>query len=231
MFNKFLPIIISFIVFFFLETFFFYPKFIYINLVLVNLLFLVFLKKFFCFKDNKILLNYFILPFLFTLGIIAYSTMIPNIAIIQFLFVLNILFIYLYFKGLLQNKFSSIENIFSLGNFLSFFFISASLYGLYSHLNISIILLLGAMLIIFALLVYNVIFTLSLKEPGKKNKKNIIYIIIFCIILIELAGTISFLPFDHNMIGLILSICYYMLIGLARYYLYLGKIEKKKIKL
>ena len=160
MFNQFLPIITSFVVFFFLETFFFYPKFIYFSIALINLLFLFFLKKSFGFKNSIELLNYFILPSFVTLGIIIYSTMLPERFIIQFLFGLNILFIYWYFKNLylyfnnkLSDHFASLENIFSFGNFLSFFFLSASLYGLYSHLNISIIILLALMLIVFLWLV------------------------------------------------------------------------------
>ena len=233
---KFLPFIISFFTFLFLETFFFYPKSIYITLILINLLFLTLLKKFFN-LDHKERLNYLTLPALFTLGIVTYSTMIPNKIIIQLLFSINIIFIYTYFRELylffdtkVENKFSNIENIFYFGNFLSFFFISASLYGFYSHINISIILLLAIMLIVCILLVYNIIFMLNLKT-GKENKNNLSYIIIFCVILIELASAIWFLPFDHNMIGLVLSICYYMLIGLAKYYLLLGKIEIEKIKL
>ena len=238
MFNKFLPIITSFLIFFFLETFFFYPKSIYINLILVNLLFFFFIKKLLKLKVKKRWLSYLTLPSFFTLGIVAYSTMIPNEIIIQFLFALNILFIYLYFKTLylffykkLENKFSSIENIFSFGNFLSFFFLSSSLYGLYSHLSIPIVIILVVMLVIFALLVYNIIFILKLKNKTIENKNIIIYIIIFCVILIELASTVSFLPFNHKITGLILSICYYMLVGLAKYYLFLGTIEMKKIKL
>lgn len=239
--SKFTPLVTSFITFFFLETFLFYPKSVYFGLILINLFFLFVLIELYSLKEYKKLFNYFILPSLLTIGITIYSTMLANRTIIQCLFVLNIFFIFWYFKVIYlfivkksKKIFSSLENILSFGNFLSFFFISASLYGLYSRLSIPIIIILGVMLIIFILLVHNIIFVFSLNKEVKNKgdfKKNIIHIAVYCLILIELACALSFLPFNHEMIGLILAICYYMLIGLAKYYLFVGEIAKRKIKL
>jgi len=57
-----------------------------------------------------------------------------------------------------------------------------------------------------------------------------LYILIGCLVMVELAWSISFLPFNYIVAGLILSICYYILINLIRNYL-LGELNSKKVRI
>jgi len=54
--------------------------------------------------------------------------------------------------------------------------------------------------------------------------------LLVCLVLVELAWSISFLTLSYYILGLILAICYYILIGLVRFYL-LGTLDKKIAKL
>jgi hypothetical protein len=50
------------------------------------------------------------------------------------------------------------------------------------------------------------------------------------LILVELFWSISFLPFNYNITGLILAVCYYVIIGLVKNHL-LGKLDAAKVKM
>ena len=210
---KFFPIIIAFICFVLFETFFFYPKTIYACLFLINLSFLFFLQKLYKNKNIKKWKSYFALPFLFTTGSIFYLTMLESRILIQALFGLNIVFIYLYFESLIklsevllphkkleEPKETSwdIKNISSYANFLSLFFISTAIYGIYSHLNIPIIWLLWIVWAVSILLVYNVFYNnFYLSHEENLVSKDIInlYIITYSLILTEFVYVISFCIF------------------------------------
>ncbi len=141
-------------------------------------------------------------------------------------------FIYFYLKSiyyyLIRPEFykaQTIENLSSYGNFLVIFFFSSASYGLQSFLNIATALLIFFILLLLALVVYQVMWA---------NKIDInlgfIFILLLCLILVEIAWSISFLPLNYNVLGMVLAICYYILIGLTRFYLK-GKLDGKIVKL
>jgi hypothetical protein len=53
--------------------------------------------------------------------------------------------------------------------------------------------------------------------------------VIISLVIAEIAWSIAYLPFAYNISGLILAICYYIIVGLAKDHL-LGKLDKKSIK-
>jgi len=231
--NCFLPLLISLAVIILSEIFFFWPQMIYVILVLAVLLFLFTLRQFkqASLKKEK-WWNFLILPSCFYVGLIVFSSLIPNKLLVQLLFIFNIVFLYFYFRSLyyylIKPDFyqdQSLENFSSYGNFLAFYFIASAIYGLQAFLNIPVWLLVLVMLVVIGLIVYQIIWI---------NKINIhvglFYILLACLILVELAWSVTFLPLSFYILGLILSICYYMLIGLIRYYL-LNRLDKKIIKL
>lgn len=214
------------------ELFFFYPRLFYFILIAINLLIFFSLKKI---KGKKIteksLWNISILPIFFSTSLMIYSALITNNFFIHFLFVVNLLFTYYYLKSAYFKDTEhggvkdSFENISSYGNFLTLFFASASIYGLKAFLGIPVWLLIIAMAIIILLIVYEAIWAnrIKIRQGGA-------YILIVCLLLIQIAWSIYFLPLNHNTLGLILAICYYILIGLTKSFLR-DNLNRRTIKL
>ncbi|MEK7203176.1 MAG: hypothetical protein AAB653_02560 [Patescibacteria group bacterium] len=227
-----LPLLISIIVFIFLEVFFYYPKMIYVIFVLINLtIFFAFWQLTKISNINKQWWNFLILPALMSSTIIAYSIFLNNKILIQSLFIVDVIFLYFYLRCVYyyliypqSYELFSIENISSYGNWLTFFFMAVTVYGLQSFLNLPVWLLETVMLAIIILIVYQIIWVNKIDF-----KKGLPYILICCLILIELSWSISFLPFNYNIAGLILAIGYYVLIGLTKDHL-LDKLDQKALK-
>lgn len=231
--NRFLPLIIPGVVFLFLELFYFYPKLIYVSLVFVLLLFLFAARQFVLSseKEEKSW-NILILPSVFTINLVMFSTLVSSKFFIQFLFFLCVVFLYYCFRTFYfyliktgSYKKYSLENISSYGNFLAFYFLASSVYGLQSFLNAPLWLLMLFLLVFIALIVYQTIWVnqINLKE-------GMFFLLLIDLILLELAWSISFLTLSYYILGLVLTISYYILIGLIRFYL-LGILNRRHVKL
>ncbi len=231
--NRFLPLLIPFIIFVLFEVFFFNAKAIYAVLVFSNLLIFFAITQFAKASDaSKNWWNFLILPMLFTTGLAAYSVLFASNLFVQLLFIVNLVFLYFYLKiiyyYLVQTnlyKNLSLENISSFGNLLAFFFISSVIYGLQSFLNAPIWFLAVIAAATAALIIYQTVWA-----NGAAARSAVIYVLIGSLILVELAWAMSFLPLNFNAAGLILTICYYMLIGMIKHHL-LDNLEKRTIKL
>ena len=175
--------------------------------------------------------NYFILPALFSLNLIVFSTMVSDTFLLQVLFVLNLVFLYMYFRSIFyyltehsKYKEHSMENFSSFINFLSVYFLASGIYGLQSFLNAPIWLLMIIFLAEICLIIYQVMWA------NKINlKMGFFYIIIAGLTMLELAWSISFLTLSYYILGLIVVVCYYILIGMIRFYL-LGTLTATQIK-
>ena len=231
--NRFLPLLIPVLTFCFSEIYFFYPRMIYNILVAVFLLFLFTVRQFTLASNRKEdWWNYIILPSFFYTGLIIFTTMIPSSLVIQVLFIINLIFLYYYFLIIYyflintkEYQDNSLENISSYGNFLSYYFIASSAYGLQAFLNIS------TWVLVFSLMIANLLITYQVIWANKINiKKGLFYILLICLVLVELAWSVSFLTLSYYVLGLILAVCYYILIGLVRFYL-LNSLTKKLIKM
>jgi len=216
---------------FLFELYFFQLNFFYFSISIINLLILLSIKEI---SKEKLLskelwtLN--IMPILFINSTILYSTLIINNFIIQSLFVINTIFTFYFLKNIFFRKDETknkhfFENISSYGNFLIVFFAGAGIYGLKSFLNTPIWILIIILAIIIILIIYESIWA------NKINiRKGSIYIFISCLMLVQIAWSIYFLPLNFNVLGLILAICYYILIGVIKYSLR-SNLTKKTIKL
>jgi hypothetical protein len=206
---------------------------IYVSLVFANLLIFFTVSQFTKASAVSKSWHYFlILPALFLTGLGVYSILFASKFIVQILFVLNFIFLYFYLRSvyyyLIQPamyKDLTLENISSYGNFLTFFFISSVIYGLQSFLNIPIWPLMVIMVFVAALIVYQVLWANKIEI-----KSSLVYIFISSLVLVEIAWSISFLPLNFNVAGLILAICYYMLMGLVRHHL-LENLDKRTVQL
>ncbi len=230
--NRLLPLLIPILILILFEVFFFYPGMFYVSLVLANLLIFFAITQFSKASNaDKERWNYLILPVCLVTSLAVYSTLLTNKIIVQTLFVLNIVLLYYYLRSVYYYLIypagytpGTIENFSSFANLLVIFWSASVIYGFQSFLNLPIWLLIIVMLAAASLVIYQVLWSNKIDI-----KKSLIYILVGCLILVELSWAASFLPFNYNITGLIIAICYYMLIGLIRFYL-LNKLDKKVVR-
>ncbi|MFH1255002.1 MAG: hypothetical protein V1667_00815 [bacterium] len=232
-FNRFLPLLAPLAVYFLDEAYFFRPKFIYaaVCLIIAVLFFAVWR---FCreSRNDKQWWNYLILPSVISVSTAAYTVFLTSKSVTQILFFLNLLFLYFYFRHIYYYLLNpalyevfSIENISSYLGWFSFFLISAVIYGLQSFLNIFIFQLVMILLAFSALIIYQILWSNKIEF-----EKGLPYILIGCFILAELCWSISILPFNYNILGLCLAICFYVISGLIKNHL-LDKLDAKAVKM
>ena len=236
--NRFLPLVVPLLVFILLEVFYFVPKAIFVVLVLIISLFIFTVRQFLLGgKREERGYNLLLLPVCFTLGLTVFSTMIPRAETVgklflHALFFLNAGFIYFYFRliyyYLYKNKLyqkQSLRNLSAYGNFLAFYLIASSVYGLQAFLNIPVWILMISLLIFSGLIFYQVIWSNEIN-----TKDSLFYILIASLMIIELGWAASFLTLRFFVLGLIMAVCYYVIIGMIRFHL-LNTLNRKVVKL
>lgn len=210
------------VVFGLFESMLFYPLFF--GRFLLGIIFLISLSLF-IFADfgrfKPSWWNILFLPFVFSVSLAIYSSLLSNRTIIHLLFAVGAIFIWSYLRNSYyffvkdsDGKGRLLENLSAYGGFLAFFFLGTSAYGLKSFFGISLVLLATGLFLGILLIIYQNIWVNSfkLKDGG-------IFIPIIFLILAEMAAAIYYLPLNYNALGLILAICYYMLIGLLKAHL------------
>ncbi len=216
------------IIFFLLELIYFKINFFYILLFLINFLLFFSLKKISNKKiKDKEFLSYLILPFFFVNGLILYILLKESVYLIHLLFVLLIFFVYYYLRQLYlysQDK-TSVKwgNLSFYTSYLALFFVFSFVFGYRSSLS-SIGFLTIVLTIATIMLTYYMFWSYDLNKSN-----NFIIILVIGIIMTELAWVFFFLPFNYNIIALILAILFYMITGITRLYLK-ESLNKKKIK-
>ena len=207
------------------------PKFYYYFILFFNLsyFFLVYkLKKLFIQRKNIV---YFILPILFLNSLYLYlGLLIYSFWINLFLF-LGINISYYYFKELRRLLKRGAGS--NLGNFsiwtdvlglLSVFFISSFTYALGHFIPFNDLILM--LLLIFYLFFY---FCQNILNINISNPRIVLFTLIFLFSIIPIIWSIFLLPFGYNILGLILSICYYSALSFMKFYLQ-NSLTNKKIK-
>ncbi|MCD4762224.1 hypothetical protein K8R32_04680 [bacterium] len=231
--NRFLPLLIPLIIFALHEFYYFRPKLLYVVIIGFVVIILFTVRQFIIVSKRKERwYNFAILPSMFIIGLTAFTTMVSSRLIVQFLFVLAAIFFYFYFRSiyyyLINHKLYqhySLENLSSYGNFLSFYFWASFIYGLQSFLNIQVWELMVGLLIVAALTTYQITWANRINRQDAN-----LWILIICFILIEVAWSASFLSLSFYILGLLSAICYYMLVGLIRFYL-LSRLDKRMVKM
>lgn len=143
------------------------------------------------------------------------------LAVLLGLFLENI-FIYIYRHD--KYQVNSLENISSYLNLISTLFFNSGFFGLLIFLNIPVWLLILLILLVTFSLSYQTMWINKIV-----SEKSWIYILIICLILCELAWALSFLPTSFYVSGAVLSIAYYLVLGISRFYL-LGNLDAKIVK-
>jgi len=231
--NRLLPLLVPLIIFCLFEAFLLKPKIIYLSVVISLSLILFVSRQFFSsgsLKRGRWSISIF--PALAIISFAAYSTIIPSRLVMNLLFILLLAILYIYLRTLyyyliqpeLYAKGLSIEIISSYGNFVNYFLASSYLFGLASFLDFPIWPLMIIILFISFFAIFEELWAKDI-NPGE----SLVFIIIGALILLEIGWSISFLPINYNIAGLILAICYYMAVGLLKYYI-LNKLDKKIIR-
>lgn len=229
--SKILVLVTPLLIFSLLEALLYDPSWIYYSLSISVFLLILTIHQFGRLWGYKKWWELSILPILFIGGVTIYSMLLANQLLIHFLFVLVLLFtfyylrnVYFYFKDRGENG-AIMQNFSSYGNFLVVFFITATVFGLHSLLNVSIWLLISIFAGIMLLILYEVMTTneIPLSRGG-------IFIFILALILLQITGSFYFLPLSYNILGLSVAICYYILIGLLKFHLK-GTLNKGAIQI
>lgn len=231
--NRFLPLIVPLIAYGLSQIFYFRPNLIYVILVLQLLLFFFTARQFIIisYKTEK-WWNLVILPFLFSTGLIVFSALIPNLLVVQILYLLNLVFLYFYFRTIYYYLIKTdsynqyhLENLAAYGNFLTFYMIASSIYGLEAFLNLPVWVMVITLAITTMLIVHQVMWA-NLINPAAA----IFYILIVAMIIVEVAWSISFLTLSYYVLGLLLAVCYYVTIGLVKAHL-LDRLDRRSVQL
>lgn len=235
--NRFLPILVPLFSFFLFQILFFWGKMIFIVLVLLNLLYLFTIRQFVLqsgFKDKWY--NIIIWPFCFLLGTVIFCVLIPRSLfgdlLIQFIFLINSFFSYYYFKAIYLflikargEKSQTLQNLSSYGLFLACYFFVSGIYGLQVFLNIKTAYLMLAVLLFLSLIVYQVFWSNKIDY-----KKNFHFLLIVILVLVELCWAVSFLTLSFYILGMVVAVSYYILIGMLRFYL-TGKLNARLVRI
>ena len=210
-----------------LEILSFKPNLFFWILASLSLALVFFLKKIdgHSLFSLKFWLN-LILPLLFVLSIAGYSLILPSRMAAQTIFIVAAIFVFYYFKNInRENNGPFLENISSYGGFLILFFSFSLFYGLKSFLGAPMLHPIAASMILTALVVTEVFWMnrISFRSAAP-------YIILICLIILQLSWSLYFLSLGHNFLGLILAISYYIAIGVVKPFLR-GALTRKTIKL
>jgi hypothetical protein len=161
---------------------------------------------------SRELWNFSIFPLLFSGSLAAYSLLIVNHLAVHFLFALNAFFIYYYLKNIYRGEQKDfLENISSFGNLLTVFFSFSVIYGLESFLGSPIWLLIVCSAALIMIIIYQILWANAVKA------ENVLaYVFLSGLLLTEIAWAVYFLPFNYNTLGLLVTICYYLLVGFIK---------------
>jgi hypothetical protein len=162
---------------------------------------------------------FLIFPILLEISFVTYLMMEMDYLRPHLLLLVNSVILYFYFRTLRSffsgvDRGDSLNNITIFGNFILVFFMASSVYGLQSFLRFPVWILMIVFVVFLAMIVYSVMYI-------NKIKYNIalFYVLIVCLVMMELAWSIYFLPVTYKISGLVLAIGYYIIMGLSRHHL------------
>jgi len=231
--NRLLILIAPIFILILLEILLFWPSMIYAVLVLACLLIIIAYWRFINTSQSiSSQWSFIILPILLLISSIAYTSILSSHNTIQIIFILDAIFIYYYLKYLYYYLIMPVlyeeyifNNIFTYGIFLTFFYTASAIYAFQSFLYLPIWPLIFVIFFITALIFYQI---LAIDKIALN--KGIIYILISCLVLVELAWSIFYLPFNYNISGLALTVCYYVLVRLLRLF-FINSLNKRIVRL
>lgn len=212
------------------ELSYFQPEFFYWGVAILNLLLILTLRTFPGLNFSQVKYwNLLILPFLFLNSSLTYFSLISSQVFIHLLAVVATFFIFYYLRHIYlylrdSYRLSSLVNFSSSGAILVLFFSAASIYGMRVNLYVSIWLLVLVLVLVVGLVTYQ-----ALWVNGINLKINLFYVLIVVLLLVELGWSLLFLSFTYHVLGVVLTICYYVIIGLIKFNLK-NKLDTRRLK-
>jgi hypothetical protein len=168
-----------------------------------------------------------ILPAVYTGGTVAFASLAFRWQTIQLLIFLEIIFLNLYLRAVYLKtnasrlyKQDSLENFSAYGSFLSVYFVSAAMFGYQAFLSVSIWPMLSAFFAISAALSYQFLWA-----NGVDYRRNIFWVFLISMLMLEFAWVVSLLPVRHAVAGLLVAVLFYVLAALTRFYV-LGRLSR-----
>ncbi|NTW22655.1 hypothetical protein HGA34_03920 [Candidatus Falkowbacteria bacterium] len=234
MYNRLLPLLVSLVALGGLEALLINHRLLYGAVIAVNAVMVWAVWR--MAKDSSVSKEWWhfsIMPVVYFSSVVMYTTLLrlEDKFFIQFLYLFSTAVLYLFFRFSyffllrpMSYKVSSIENLSSYANFLSFYFIAASLYGFQAFLKMSAWPLLLGLAAACILMIYQLFWA---SKISFKSSATYLFVIASC--LLEAAWALSFWPLNFHVVGLSLAIGYYVLANLARFTL-LGQIDGRRIK-
>ena len=212
---------------------FVWPNLYYWSLLVFNVIFVIFILMFNSILLDKKRLSFFVLPFLFINFLSFYSSLLINKWLIFGIVLLAMFFSYYYFVEFRLRLNRDFD--FNLGNFsvlsdveglLLVFLGTSFIYSLPYFLNFkNWILMIIIMLVLFFAIWQNILIVNKQKQKQETLKSSFL----FLLVLLPIVGSLFFLPFNFNILGLILTLCYYTGLSFIRFHLS-ETLTNKKIK-
>ncbi len=182
-------------------------------------------------KSRRQQIQSLVFPLLFQVYLFAFVVLQTEIWLIHLLLLLNGCLVGRYFylvnKALAEEnlKYEYIGNFVLFGNLLLFFFAASAWLGLQSFLGMAVWRLAISAAISVGAIVYSVLWAL-----GIDWKRVAPFIFLLSLSLVEIFWALTFWPLNYAASGLVLTICFYVAIGLVKHYL-LDTLDKGVIKM
>jgi len=231
--NRFIPIIISILIFFFWEIIIFLPKNFLSIFVLIICVFFGLLFKLNKFKiKNKDFWMMSISPFFFTLFFTVFLLFLNRVFLQHALAVVAALFLWMQLKHFYNFFFQitlyrplALESFSAYLNTAAFLYFSISVYGLINFLNLQVYYLALLLVAVSFILTYQFFWINKIDEQN-----NLFASILTSILTVEIFWSMSFFPISHFVVGLALTIVYYVITNMTLLH-FLNKLDKRLVKI
>lgn len=217
--KKFL-LLTHFLLLFFLLFAVFVPRSFYWILLVVNFVLIFISYRIIRLKPQKSFLKYLILPIFFINACFFYGSLLASKLLFVLILFFSVLLLFYYYRSFIKYCFtdsSRKENLAFWSNlfgFLTVFLASSFLYGLSYFIKIPIWLSLFSFLIVLLIAFFH---NLSLEIKSRQN--NLFFSFFFLFSIFPLVWSLFLMPFNYNVLALIISLFYYSSLNFINFYL------------
>lgn len=170
---------------------------------------------------NEKFWRFSITPVFFLSGAALFLTFFEGLILRQIFLVVFAVFIWVYFEVLFlwlhhrpRYQAHSLENISTHLDLLTIFFLASGSYSLIAFLGVSIWILAFCFIMMSGLLTYQLIWT-----SGANVRVAWTFVAVITLVISEIFFAVTYLPSSIYVNGLIVTLCYYLMTGLARNWL------------
>lgn len=179
-------------------------------------------------KNLKQWWEYSLLPAILHISAIFYFSIEPNQLIGQLVLLIDAIFLFNYFKNIYylvinsDHREGQLNNLSFFGGVLAVFFSASIFYGLKVFLGYSLFPMMLGLSLVLLFSWYQILVFVPFSI-----KKNFDFFLIAFLILCQFSAVLFFLPFSYRLLGMLLTICFYFIVGVGRFYFYGENLAKK----